>query len=377
MKPLLAVSGISKSYRIENNFFNPRQKWVLKNLSFEIEQGECMGIIGRNGAGKSTLLKIIAGITEATKGTVVRSGRIASLIELGNGFHPELSGMENLKFNAALLGMNRLEIKRKTDEIIAFAQLEEVIHRPVGSYSTGMAMRLGFSIAAHLETEIVILDEVLAVGDSFFQQKCIERILAMRAEGRTVLVVTHQAELIRRLCSRALWLENGTLKHIGQPNEVLNEYLGLHTALKGKTVFFNEKEKLFGFLKINWLEYPISTLSTVKFETTVLLPKAGIVDFGFNINDKEGRCLVHISNRFLHQKIQGIAGENKFQIEIENHLLPATYFLTCFLRLDEIIIDWQKNAIEFEVSGSIHQGYENPLEVQGFINAEFNIIKIE
>src|ERR1700738_407031 len=183
--------------------------WALKDVSFEVTRGEIVGIIGRNGAGKSTLLKVLSRITEPTTGAVDIYGRVGSLLEVGTGFHPELTGRENIFLNGAILGMRRAEIERKFDEIVAFAQIERFLDTQVKHYSSGMYMRLAFSVAAHLEPEILLVDEVLAVGDAAFQKKCLGKMGDVAKEGRTVLFVSHNMTAIRSLCRRVLWLDNG------------------------------------------------------------------------------------------------------------------------------------------------------------------------
>ena len=180
--------------------------WALKDVSFEIKRGEVTGVIGRNGAGKSTLLKILSRITEPTEGRVTIKGRVASLLEVGTGFHPELTGRENIFLNGAILGMTKREIKAKFDEIVAFAEVEKFLDTPVKRYSSGMYVRLAFAVAAHLEPEILIVDEVLAVGDAQFQKKCLGKMQDVSQDGRTVLIVSHNMAMIRSLCSRAIVL---------------------------------------------------------------------------------------------------------------------------------------------------------------------------
>jgi lipopolysaccharide transport system ATP-binding protein len=201
--------------------------WALRDLSFEVKRGEVLGIIGRNGAGKSTLLKILSRITEPTQGRVILRGRVASLLEVGTGFHQELTGRENIFLNGAILGMARGEILRKFDEIVAFAEVEEFLDTPVKRYSSGMYVRLAFAVAAHLEPEILIVDEVLAVGDMEFQKKCLGRMSDfVTMEGRTILFVSHNMEAIKRLCTRGICLEKGRTLYTGEISDVISSYLG-------------------------------------------------------------------------------------------------------------------------------------------------------
>jgi lipopolysaccharide transport system ATP-binding protein len=206
--------------------------WALRDVSFQIQQGEVVGIVGRNGAGKSTLLKVLSRITEPTTGRLVLHGRVASLLEVGTGFHPELSGRENIYLNGAILGMRRSDIRRRFDEIVAFAEVEKFIDTPVKRYSSGMYMRLAFSVAAHLEPEILLVDEVLAVGDASFQRKCLNKMESVGKLGRTVFFVSHNMQAVTRLCPRAIMLEDGRVREDGQTARVVTSYLrsGLGTS---------------------------------------------------------------------------------------------------------------------------------------------------
>lgn len=199
--------------------------WALKEVSFEIKQGDQIGVIGRNGAGKSTLLKILSRITEPTYGTVKIQGRVASLLEVGTGFHPELTGRENIYLNGAILGMSKAEIRRKFDEIVAFAEVETFLDTPVKRYSSGMYVRLAFAVAAHLEPEILVVDEVLAVGDAQFQKKCLGKMGQVAGEGRTVFFVSHNMAAITALCNKAIYLANGQLQAIGTADHIVKSYL--------------------------------------------------------------------------------------------------------------------------------------------------------
>ena len=246
MKPILRVEKLSKQYRIGareaaygtlrdslveavraplrrlrrgNGNSNYDSIWALKDVSFEVAPGEVVGIIGRNGAGKSTLLKVLSRITEPSRGRVELYGRVASLLEVGTGFHPELTGRENLYLNGAILGMRKAEIDRKFDEIVDFADLEKFLDTPVKRYSSGMYMRLAFAVASHLEPEILMVDEVLAVGDAQFQKKCLGKMGDVAREGRTVLFVSHNMVAVQGLCGRAIWLHDGQMRGEGQPSE--------------------------------------------------------------------------------------------------------------------------------------------------------------
>lgn len=245
--PIIQVRGLSKRYRLGEigagsfgksllrqwrglvgkspESHAPGDFWAIRDLSFEVNAGEVVGLIGRNGAGKSTALKILSRITEPTAGEAILRGRLGSLLEVGTGFHPELSGRENVFLNGALLGMSRQEVARKFDEIVAFAEIEKFIDTPVKRYSSGMYVRLAFAVAAHLEPEILIIDEVLAVGDQRFQRKCISKMQEVsKQDGRTILFVSHSMETVLRLCQRAILLEDGQIVADGAPSAIVPRY---------------------------------------------------------------------------------------------------------------------------------------------------------
>ncbi|MEA2464737.1 MAG: lipopolysaccharide transport system ATP-binding protein, partial [Acidobacteriota bacterium] len=256
-KPIVEIRNVSKAYRLgtigatslreeaarlwhrarhpESNGQGSAAKefWALRDVTFDVQPGEVVGIIGRNGAGKSTLLKILSRITRSTSGHITLRGRVASLLEVGTGFHPDLTGRENVFLNGAILGMNKAEIRRKFDEIVAFAEVDEFIDTPVKRYSSGMYVRLAFAIAAHMEPEILVVDEVLAVGDAAFQQKCLGKMDQVAGrEGRTVLFVSHNMGAVQSLCKRVVWLDGGRVMHEGPTRDSIGEYLKTMMALE-------------------------------------------------------------------------------------------------------------------------------------------------
>ncbi|MEJ1971699.1 MAG: ABC transporter ATP-binding protein [Lacunisphaera sp.] len=256
-EPVISISGLGKRYHLSHEKRRDTLRdslthrfrrllgasgaapdgeefWALRDVSFDVQQGDVIGIIGRNGAGKSTLLKILSRITEPTTGRITLRGRIASLLEVGTGFHPELSGRENIFLNGAILGMARVEIARKFDEIVAFAEIERFLDTAVKHYSSGMYMRLAFAVAAHLEPEILIVDEVLAVGDAQFQKKCLGKMqdVATR-EGRTVLFVSHNMAAVDQLCNRCVYLMQGTVHAVGPTAPLLQQYLATQASGAG------------------------------------------------------------------------------------------------------------------------------------------------
>jgi lipopolysaccharide transport system ATP-binding protein len=218
-------------YSFSRSRENKVEIWALKDVSFSVKQGEIVGLIGRNGAGKSTLLKILSRITYPTSGKMTIQGRVGSLLEVGTGFHEELTGRENVYLNGSILGMTKKEVKSKLDEIVSFAEVEKFMETPIKRYSSGMRLRLGFSVAAHLDTDVLFVDEVLAVGDAAFQAKCLEKMKELRDSGRTLIVVSHFMETVRNLCPRVLWIDNGTLRQDGSAEDVIKNYMG---AIRGK-----------------------------------------------------------------------------------------------------------------------------------------------
>lgn len=266
-KPVITVKNISKSYNIShemkanagtvtfrdaiiNTLKKPKELltghimkkekfWALRGVDFEINKGEVVGIIGKNGSGKSTLLKIMSRITEPTTGEIVMNGRVASLLEVGTGFHPELSGRENVYFNGSILGMKKKEIDAKFDEIVAFSEVEKFLDTPVKFYSSGMYVRLAFAVAAHLDPDILIIDEVLAVGDAAFQKKCLNKMKQAAREGRTVLFVSHSMQAVQSLCSKAVLLEKGRVVEFGTTEKVYRKYTGVDKKGKIKLSTFN------------------------------------------------------------------------------------------------------------------------------------------
>lgn len=239
MDSIIKVENVSMHFRMDKNRTTSLKEWVvsflkgkqqyetfhaLEDVSFDVKRGEIFGVVGRNGAGKSTLLKVVSGIYRPTKGKAVTAGRIAPMLELGSGFDPELSGRDNVFLNGAILGFSEEFLQSKYDEIVAFSELGDFIHQPIKTYSSGMMMRLAFSVATIVEPEILIVDEILAVGDASFQQKSRARMLELMQGGTTVLFVSHDMKQIREMCDRVLWLEQGTVKMVGETELVCNAY---------------------------------------------------------------------------------------------------------------------------------------------------------
>ena len=248
--------------------------WALKDISFEVKQGEILGIIGKNGAGKSTLLKVLSRITEPTSGRFVMNGRVSSLLEVGTGFHPELTGRENIYLNGTILGMTRKEVKQKFDEIVDFSGVEKFIDTPVKHYSSGMYVRLAFAVAAHLEPEILIIDEVLAVGDAEFQKKCLGKMDSVAKEGRTVLFVSHNMGAVNSLCSNCILLNNGNIVTNNKTADVILKYY----SNENSTAFFEPKTKKIGDSNIELISGWVENLD-------------GKIQNSFNFNESFNVCM--------------------------------------------------------------------------------------
>jgi lipopolysaccharide transport system ATP-binding protein len=358
---------------------------ALHDVSFEINQGERVGIIGRNGAGKSTLLKILSRITEPTAGRIEITGRVASLLEVGTGFHPELSGRENIYLNGAILGMSRIEIQKKFDEIVAFAEVEQFLDTPVKRYSSGMYVRLAFAVAAHLEPEILIVDEVLAVGDSQFQKKCLGKMEDVsRSSKRTVLFVSHNMAAIQHLCDKVIYLEKGQVKAIGKTDDVIRLYLKategkMQVDLTGRNdrtgsgmirftgVEFFDKDRV----KADAMHCGSKTIISIKFN------KSGHpfsnLNIAMGIDDSMGQRITHLSNEVTDEIIN--VNSDSAEIHIENvPFKEGRYTYTLFATSNGEIADYIINAGSFEVvAGDFYHTGKLPPEGQGsiFINHSF------
>lgn len=338
--------------------------WALKDVSFEVKQGEVLGIIGRNGAGKSTLLKILSRITEPTKGRVVLHGRVGSLLEVGTGFHPELTGRENIFLNGAILGMTQFEIRKKFDEIVAFAEVEKFLDIPVKHYSSGMYVRLAFAVAAHLEPEILVVDEVLAVGDVEFQKKCLRKMdEASRREGRTVLFVSHNMDAIIRLCTRGFLFEAGRLAAIDQVTNVVSKFM--HCRSSSPTVvdltarerpdYFRGKARLTQIKPSDqgngWslpFGQPLSLDLSINAE-----PYISRVEILVAIYSARGFEVATWTSRCDGVQLDVHSGVNTFRIEFQDlRLLPGQYFLGVGVGGDRDFDDWVREAVFFEVRSS-------------------------
>ncbi len=355
--------------------------WALHDVSFEVEQGDRVGIIGRNGAGKSTLLKVLSQITEPSSGSIRIKGRVASLLEVGTGFHPELTGRENIFLNGAILGMSRAEIKRKFDEIVAFAETEKFLDTPVKRYSSGMYVRLAFAVAAHLEPEILVVDEVLAVGDSEFQKKCLGKMEEVSMnEGRTVLFVSHNMAAIENLCKRALLFDRGLLVKEGRVGDVTMAYQQSYAGIKGNV--WNRIIPLgnLGFTSVEVLIQGNQPAYELKIKFKVLSKERHKKAFvAFDISNSLGITIMQ-ALPVLDPFIDFEASERSYSVTIKlPPLIPDRYLISawCGPHFSETL-SWEKEIIGFEIIDSPTVGRNFPHVINnGFIVPESNLIANE
>jgi|RhiMetdeSRZDD1v2_1073273.scaffolds.fasta_scaffold21248_5 lipopolysaccharide transport system ATP-binding protein len=366
----------------QNNGTEPHWFWALRDVDLEVKQGEVLGIIGPNGAGKSTLLKVLAGITEPTLGYADLYGRVASLLEVGTGFHMELTGRENIFMNGAVLGMSRHEIKRKFDEIVAFAETEKFIDTPVKHYSSGMYMRLAFAVAAHLDPEILIVDEVLAVGDVQFQKKCLGKMQEVsKSQGRTVLFVSHNMDAIHRLCSKCAMFERGQLVSYGNTASVIERYLATsfsearphewidisHASRAGTgearftAVWYSGLDEALAFRPYS--NGPLEFLLAIVSDS----PRS-IESLAITLHDLSGTRLINVDTIFINRTIHLQTGRNLVRLRIEKlHLNAGVYRLALWLanprsaRSAAGVYDYVESAFAFEVFHGKFEGLKlNP-----------------
>ena len=348
---------------------HPREEefWALKDVSFEIRRGERVGIIGRNGAGKSTLLKILSRITEPTTGRVEICGRVASLLEVGTGFHPELTGRENIYLNGAILGMTRREIRHKFDEIVAFAEVERFLDTPVKRFSSGMYVRLAFAVAAHLEPEILVVDEVLAVGDAAFQKKCLGKLEDVAdQQGRTILFVSHHMAAIEKLCNKGILLSEGSLLLAGDEKSVVNAYGNNDIRPQGEILANRIDRRGNGLLRFNKIEFSQDgkieghsvvsgrdLLMNIEIDHSGSIGKAASCQIAIGVDNFVGERICHLSSKIVGSSI-AVSLDLGTRINASFlwkrlPLVEGRYSLTLFMEASGQICDWITSAIDFTV----------------------------
>ena len=411
MRPIVVVESLSKQYRLgesraayatfrealtgginilakrfqRNGGKTEKSLWALKDVSFEVQPGEVVGIIGRNGAGKSTLLKILSRITEPTSGRVDLYGRVGSLLEVGTGFHPELSGRENIYLNGAILGMRKTEIERKFDEIVDISEIEKFIDTPVKRYSSGMYVRLAFAVAAYLEPDILIVDEVLAVGDMAFQKKCLRKMQDVTQVGRTVLFVSHNMTAIKSLCNRAILLDAGRIAREGSVDQVTNAYLTAGTQMSKSGVIpadiprSGTAEALVRQVEIlDKTETPMSQIYFGQsFRVALTLEVIEAIEdavVGVGISSLDGSRIATSYNIEGGQEPLVLSkGFYKISVDLKITFLPQRYTLDVFVvHSDGADIDVINRTLEFEALGVAEQGADHyPWSiVRGFIRPD-------
>lgn len=346
--------------------------WALKNINFEIEQGDLVGIIGRNGAGKSTLLKILSQITAPTTGTIKIKGRVASLLEVGTGFHPDLTGRENIFLNGAILGMSKADIKKRLDDIISFSGCQLFIDTPVKRYSSGMLVRLGFAVAAHLEPDILIVDEVLAVGDSEFQEKCIGKMKDIGGQGRTVLFVSHNMASMKSLCKKGILMDKGGISFQGSMSETVEYYL----SSKTKFVSDGTIERGLSSINTNQVKYTRAVLKDKNGNNTDTVFYLSPIQIELEIESDEdfrdvimdirivsfdGIEIAHTMNKYQADLSPSLKkGTSVYTCTIDNMLQPGSYSLTLGIHLTNgKTLEYVENVCPFNVSRLGEEGKEN------------------
>lgn len=375
MSNAIILQNISKKYTLSQdrpillkNLFVPQKKeevWALKNVTLTIKKGETIGIIGENGSGKSTLLKIIAGITTPTKGIVRVNGRVGSLIELGAGFHQDLTGKENIYLNGTLLGFTKKELDKKYDEIVEFADIGEYINQPIRTYSSGMTVRLGFSVAVHLDPDILLIDEVLAVGDEEFQRKCMKKINYLKGK-MTIIVVSHNLALLEYNCKKILFLREGKLQLLGDPKTAIKKYLKSleissqnkrpHESIKGtKEIEITS----IGIYKNNIRQKKVLSNETVKFLIKVKANKdVNSPILNLKITNENGILVYDLNNLWQVFNWGNFRKNKKYMMEVSIalHLIPSKYYVTGILAYKDGLgfYDWKENELFFYIQGDNH-----------------------
>lgn len=365
-KYLTFRDAIVNSLKVPFNRNNPeslsKDFWALKDVSFDVEQGDVVGIIGRNGAGKSTLLKILSRITTPTEGTVELHGRVGSLLEVGTGFHPEMTGRENIYLNGSILGMKKIEIEDKFNAIVKFAEIDKFIDTPVKRYSSGMYVRLAFAVAAHLEPEILVVDEVLAVGDAGFQKKCLGKMGDVAKEGRTILFVSHNMAAVQNLCNKGILLNEGIISFQGEIEKTVNQYMQKITEVKlldlqnrvdrkgnqilkfTKVTLFNENNEE--------IEYATSGQNLILrfYYTSEQKFKNANVLVAFNVRTNTGYLLTNLNSRDNGNEIMDIFEEGFFEcVWSKFNLRSGIYDCTLFCSINHEIVDWMQSAFTIKV----------------------------
>lgn len=344
--------------------------WALQNINFEVKQGEVLGIIGKNGAGKSTLLKLLSKVTSPTKGSIKVSGRVASLLEVGTGFHKELTGRENIYLNGAILGMTKAEINRKFEEIVDFSGVGKYIDTPVKRYSSGMYVRLAFAVAAHLDPEILIIDEVLAVGDIEFQKKCLGKMQDVSESGRTILFVSHNMAAVKTLCTRAILMNNGTIFKEGDTSHLIDEYIHINNNFSENGIIPRSAQRIHQtgeafFEKVQAVNEAGNPLTIMGFRSNVQIVAEVTVEkdindaiFAFSILNANNDKVIFTEfpeDPFTHIPLK--QGRHRVKFTIPVQMNPGTYYISPnLMKSSGASIDYLENVYKFEVTKDATEG---------------------
>lgn len=395
MKPIVEVKGLYKQYRsgdrIEylslresiSDFFkkNKTEKsnlfYALEDVNFEIKRGESVGILGKNGAGKSTLLKIMSKITFPTKGEITIRARIASLLEVGTGFHSEMTGRENVYFNGTILGLKKHEIDRLFDSIVDFSGVEQFLDTPLKRFSSGMAVRLGFAVAAHLEPELMIVDEVLAVGDAEFQKKCILKMNDVVRDGRTVIFVSHNMQMLEKLCARGIYLDKGKVIADDSIIKVVNKYLDESSGYDSGDFFqTHDREGNFTFTNVELLDINnrsiknIRSGQSVRFRIHYKSIDLNLNNFSFHVivSDNKMRDVLYFTSESLSDFTVPVTSKKYFEIEVAKLLLlPGTYFVSFYAKRQNKYLEYLERVYPIEVVFDDYYG-SGLLPPEGFLS---------
>jgi lipopolysaccharide transport system ATP-binding protein len=368
---LISLENVSLNY-IENSFAG------VSEINLSIDKGDFVSVVGESGSGKSTLLKILSRITTPTTGQIKQKGRMASLLEVGTGFHPDLTGRENVFLNGAILGMRRWEVHQRLDEIVAFAGVEQFLDTPVKRYSSGMYVRLAFAVAAHLDPEILIIDEVLAVGDAEFQKKCVEKMkMASKGEGKTILFVSHNLAFIQALCPRAILLDQGRLLADGATSEVIQQYIqGLQSAQVGATRTGTFLAQLNSIQILNEHGEPMAIVQQSRPCSFVLefFAQQHLEDVGvaLGFNDMGGQRILSVWTEFQHQRFSFVPGINRIRIRMPAmKLMPANYMMLTYLTSQGVLVEQVEDVQQLVVvAPPMKEGFAVPSLNQGVFNDE-------
>ena len=365
--------------------------WALRDVSFEVRRGEAVGIIGRNGAGKSTLLKILSRITEPTVGRVLMEGRVASLLEVGTGFHPELTGRENIYLNGAILGMHKSEIERRFDEIVAFAEVERFLDTPVKRYSSGMYVRLAFAVAAHLEPEILLVDEVLAVGDAQFQKKCLGKMGDVAKEGRTVLFVSHNMSAVQRLCPWCLWFQDGHVAAQGESQRLVADYVSAGNSETGPNTWIDVSQAerrgtgqarftavQYAGLEGDWVREP-RTCGVLQVRIALVAELAMILgSLALTLYDTNGCKLVNADSIALGRALPLHPGRNEFLLTVKHLYLNAGTYVLGLWMADTVgtAVDHIDSAFRIQIIAPEPRSLGVRPRSDGVVPCEFEVVQI-